>query len=52
MGSKHIAALCYGIVEFCTLNKLLEYLTCTENILSAMSVNVVGNVRSKMWKIF
>ncbi len=33
MGScKHIAALCYGVAEFCTLKYLPEYQTCTDRL--------------------
>jgi len=29
---KHIGALCYALVEFCTSEKLPDFLTCTESL--------------------
>ena len=29
---KHVGALCYALVEFCTSGKLLDFLTCTNKL--------------------
>ena len=36
---KHIGALCYAVVEFCTTGKLPDFLTCTENSRLGTSLN-------------